>query len=540
MQFMRLAGSASGFSLGINISTSSVTVIELAKFENTLSLQAFCRLPFPAESPFAQAPDATSTRARVLADALRISAASSSCAVSALGRGCVAKHLDLPQELSGESLQAAMEIEAKKYFPFPIQEAMFDYRRSTSIGSPAVPMLLVGCRKDTLSLVRTMFQTAGVQLRAVETEELAIERACRMLPQFANMSQRCHVVVNICTRHFCLLLLLHGRIVYSQRCARRDVSSPEISRSAPVSEALISEALIERSAADISTMLTVDSLAPCNGFNAELVASLSTALRFCHSTFGDLKVEKISLCGAVPWPASLVESIQTSVGLSVEFIQPLRDMSLADHLAIDPVDADDSSLLIAIGLALRGDGVVGDINLLPWRKSQCAQVRKFRWIYGGSGLVGALVILLLWSRLLLSQIDIQTGKNAELLRQRTILDETVSHAVAAAGEESWRQNEALLPHYPRWLELLMGLAVATPVDVSVARLHSFNGQLELSGVARSRRGVITLVSNLARTDGYTSVRLASIKPAVKLGQGVTEFRLIGQLDDMACMDESSC
>ena len=64
MQFMRLAGSASGSSLGINISTSSVTVIELAKFENTLSLQAFCRLPFPAESPFAQAPDATSTRAR--------------------------------------------------------------------------------------------------------------------------------------------------------------------------------------------------------------------------------------------------------------------------------------------------------------------------------------------------------------------------------------------------------------------------------------------------------------------------------------------
>ena len=246
MQFMRLAGSVSGSSLGINISTSSVTVIELAKFENTLSLQAFCRLPFPAESPFAQAPDATSTRARVLADALRISAASSSCAVSALGRGCVAKHLDLPQELSGESLQAAMEIEAEKYFPFPIQEAMFDYRRSTSIGSPAVPMLLVGCRKDTLSLVRTMFQTAGVQLRAVETEELAIERACRMLPQFANMSQRCHVVVNICTRHFCLLLLLHGRIVYSQRCARRDVSSPKISRSAPVSEALISEALIER------------------------------------------------------------------------------------------------------------------------------------------------------------------------------------------------------------------------------------------------------------------------------------------------------
>jgi Tfp pilus assembly PilM family ATPase len=260
-----------------------------------------------------------------------------------------------------------------------------------------------------------MFQTAGVQLLAVETEELAIERACRMLPQFVNMSQRCDVVVNICTRHFCLLLLLYGRIVYSQRCARRDVSSPEISRSAPVSEALIPEALIEHSAADISTMLTVDSLALCNGFNAELVASLSTALRFCHSTFGDLKVEKNSVCGAVPWPASLVDSIQTSVSLSVEFIKPLRDMSLADHLAIDPVDAEDSSLFIAIGLALRGDGVVGDINLLPWRKSQCAQVRKFRWIYGGTGLVGALVILLLWSRLLLSQIDIQAGKNTELL-----------------------------------------------------------------------------------------------------------------------------
>ena len=540
MQFMRLAGSASVSSLGIDISTSSVTVIELAKFENTLSLLAYCRLPFPEESAFEEASEATSARARVIADALRISAASSSCAVSALGRGCVAKHLDLPHELIGESLQAAMEIEAEKYFPFPIQEAMFDYRRSTSIGSPAVPLLLVGCRKDTLSMVRTMFQTAGVQLLAVETEELAIERACRMLPQFANMSQRCHVVVNICTRHFCLLLLLHGRIVYSQRCARRDVSSPEISRSAPVSEALISEALIERSAADISPMLTVDSLAPCNGFNAELVASLLTALRFCHSTFGDLKVEKISVCGAVPWPASLVDSIQTSVGLSVEFIKPLRDMSLADHLAIDPVDADDSSLLIAIGLALRGDGVVGDINLLPWRKSHCAQVRKFRWIYGGTGLVGALVILLLWSRLLLSQIDIQAGENTELLRQRDILDETVSHAVAAAGEESWRQNEALLPHYPRWLELLMGLAVATPMDVSVERLHSFNGQLELSGVARSRRGVIALVSNLARTDGYTSVRLASIKPAVKLGQGVTEFRLIGKFDDMACVDESSC
>ncbi|MDE0763736.1 MAG: pilus assembly protein PilM [Porticoccaceae bacterium] len=538
MQFMRLAGRASGASLGIDISTSSVTVIELAKFKNILSLQAYCRLPFPAESAFEEASEATSMRARVIADALRISAASSSCAVSALGRGCVAKHLDLPHELIGESLQAAMEIEAEKYFPFPIEEAMFDYRRSASIGSPTVPMLLVGCRKDTLSPVRTMFQTAGVRLLAVETEELAIERACRMLPQFANMSQRCHVVVNVCTRHFCLLLMLRGRVVYSQRCARRNVSSAEISRSVPVSKALISEILIEHSAADISTVLTVDSLAPCNGFDADLVASLSTALRFFHSTFGDLKVEKISVCGEVPWPANLAELIQSSVGVSVEFIKPLRDISLAGHLAIDHVDSDDSSLLIAIGLALRGDGVVGDINLLPWRESQCAQVSKSRWIYGGTGLVGALIILLLWSRLLLSQIDIQGVKNIELLRQRIILDETVSHA--DAGERSWRQNEALLPHDPRWLELLMGLALATPADVTVERLHSFNGELELSGVARSRRGVITLVSNLARTDGYMSVRLSSIKPAVKLGLGVTEFRLIGRFDDTACVNESNC
>ena len=536
MHFMRLAGSASGSSLGIDISTSSVTVIELATFENTLSLQAFCRLPLPEESTLEEATDAAN--ARVLADALRISAASSRCAVSALGRGCVAKHLDLPEELTGESLQAAMEIEAEKYFPFPIQDAMFDYRRSTSIGSPAVPMLLVGCRKNNLSAVQTMFQTAGVHLLAVETEELAIERACRMLPQFANMSERCHLVVNICTRHFCLLVLLHGRIVYSQRCARRDVPNPEISPDAPVSKALISKALIERSAADISAILTVDSLAPGDGFNADLVASLATSLGFFRSTFGDLKVEKISLCGEVPRPASLAELIQTSLGVSVEFIKPLRDMSLAGHLAIHPVDADDASLLIAIGLALRGDGVVGDINLLPWRKLQCAQVRKVRWIYGGSGLVGAMIILLLWSRLLVSQIDIQGGKNIELLRQRTILDETVSHA--AAGEGSWRQNDALLPHYPRWLELLMGLTLATPADVSVERLHSFNGQLELSGVARSRRAVITLVSNLARTDGYTSVRLASIKPAAKLGLGATDFRLIGRFDDMACADESVC
>jgi hypothetical protein len=48
------------------------------------------------------------------------------------------------------------------------------------------------------------------------------------------------------------------------------------------------------------------------------------------------------------------------------------------------------------------------------------------------------------------------------------------------------------------------------------------------------------MSKLARTDGYTSVRLASIKPSVKLGQGVTEFGLIGKFDDMACVDESSC
>lgn len=346
------------------------------------------------------------------------------------------------------------------------------------------------------------------------------------------------MVVNICTRHFCLLVLLHGRIVYSQRCVRRDVSNPEISRGAVVSKAPVSKASGERSAADISSILTVDSLAPCDGFNADLVASLATALGFVRRTFGDLKVEKISLCGEVPWPASLAELIQTSLGVSVEFIKPLRDMSLAGHLAIDPVDADDASLLIAIGLALRRDGVVGDINLLPWRELQCAQARKFRWIYGGSGLVGALVILLLWSRLLVSQIDLQSGKNIALLRQRTILDETVSHV--AAEERAWRQNDALLPHYPRWLELFMGLTLATPADVSVERLHSFNGRFELSGVARSRHGVITLVSNLARTDGYTSVRLSLIKPAVTLDLGVTEFRLIGRFDDMACLDESAC
>ena len=184
-------------------------VIELAKFENTLSLQVNCRSLQKVPSRRRSRPQ---VRARVYADALWMSAASSSCAVSALGRGCVAKHLDLPHELIGESLQAMMEIEPEKYFPFPIEEAMFDYRRSASIGSPTVPMLLVGCREDALSPVRTMFQTAGVQLLAVETEELAIERGCRMLPQFAIMSQRCQVVVDVCTRHFFLLVLLRGQV----------------------------------------------------------------------------------------------------------------------------------------------------------------------------------------------------------------------------------------------------------------------------------------------------------------------------------------
>jgi type IV pilus assembly protein PilM len=137
--------------LGLDISASSVKVLELSKQGEHYRVERYAVEPMPQNAMV----ESTITEVEQVSDTVgrAVKKSGSKCkhvAVAVAGSHVISKIIQMPINLNDNELHQQIELEADRYVPYPLDEVNLDFSRqgATDAANEQQNVLLAACRKE--------------------------------------------------------------------------------------------------------------------------------------------------------------------------------------------------------------------------------------------------------------------------------------------------------------------------------------------------------------------------------------------------------
>ena len=339
--------------LGIDISSTSVKLLELSRSGSRYKVEAYAVEPLPAnavvEKNIAELEGVGQAIARVLAKA-KTSARSVAVAVS--GSAVITKTIEMEAGLSDDELENQLKIEADQYIPYPLEEVAIDFevQGTSARNSERVEVLLAACRKENVEVREAALALAGLTAKVVDVEAYALERAYGLLAEQLGGShdELTVAVVDIGATMTTLSVLHNGRTIYTreQLFGGRQLTE-EIQRRYGLS---VEEAGMAKRQGGLPDDYESEVLQP---FKDALVQQVSRSLQFFFAAGQFNDVDYILLAGGTASIPDLDRLIQQKIGTQTMVANPFADMALSGKVNAGALASDAPALMIACGLAMR-------------------------------------------------------------------------------------------------------------------------------------------------------------------------------------------
>ncbi|UQY37179.1 pilus assembly protein PilM [Pseudomonas fulva] len=339
--------------LGIDISSTSVKLLELSRSGSRYKVEAYAVEPLPAnavvEKNIAELEGVGQALSRVLAKA-KTSVRSVSVAVA--GSAVITKTVEMEAGLSDDELENQLKLEADQYIPYPLEEVAIDFEvQGISPRNPErVEVLLAACRKENVEVREAALALAGLTAKVVDVEAYALERAYDLLAeQLGGAHDELTVaVVDIGATMTTLSVLHNGRTIYTreQLFGGRQLTE-EIQRRYGLS---VDEAGLAKKQGGLPDDYESEVLQP---FKDALVQQVSRSLQFFFAAGQYNDVDYILLAGGTASIPDLDRLIQQKIGTQTLVANPFADMALSGKVNAGALASDAPALMIACGLAMR-------------------------------------------------------------------------------------------------------------------------------------------------------------------------------------------
>ncbi|MDE2220669.1 MAG: type IV pilus assembly protein PilM, partial [Gammaproteobacteria bacterium] len=139
--------------LGLDITTSSIKLIELISSGGHYRVESYAAEPTPANSMN----EKTLVDPQAVGEAIRRAvkrsgAASTEVAIAISGDAAITKVIQMPKGLRDADLEAQVEMQADQYIPFPMDEVSYDFEvlGPSEKDNDSVDVLLVASRTDNV------------------------------------------------------------------------------------------------------------------------------------------------------------------------------------------------------------------------------------------------------------------------------------------------------------------------------------------------------------------------------------------------------
>ncbi len=339
---------------GLDITTSSIKLIELTQNGRNFAVECYAAEPSPPNSITEKSiVDAEAVGEAVRRAVKRAGTKSAEVAIAISGDAAITKIIQMPANLNENDMEAQVEIQADQYIPFPMEEVSFDFQViGESENDPdMVDVLLVATRTENVDQRRAAVEAAGLKARVVDVEPFALENACSlMIHQMPDAGIGHQVaVVDFGASSTTFSVLEDLRVIYT-----RDFNfggqqlTEEIMRIYGLS---LEDAGRAKKEGGLPSNYQPEVLDP---FIDDMTQQVSRSLQFFLASGGGREQpEQILVCGGCANIPGVADLIASKVGIPTEIGDPLGNMKISSRARSQGVQADATALLTACGLALR-------------------------------------------------------------------------------------------------------------------------------------------------------------------------------------------
>jgi type IV pilus assembly protein PilM len=340
--------------LGLDITTSSVKLIELVTGGGQYRVESYAAEPTPANA----INEKTIVDAEAVGEAIRRAvkrsgAKSKEVAIAISGDAAITKIIQMPRNLRGADLEAQVQLQADQYIPFPMDEVSYDFEviGPSEKDAESIDVLLVATRTENVEQRQAAVNAAGLVARIVDVEAFALENACKLMThQMPDGGiDRTIAVADFGASSTTFSVLKNLRVVYTRDFAFGGQQlTEEIMRTYGLS---MEEAGRAKKEGGLPGNYQAEVLDP---FIDDMTQQVSRSLQFyLASGSGREQPEKLLICGGCANIPGVADVIASRVGISAERGDPLGQMKLSSRAKAQAVGRDATALLTACGLALR-------------------------------------------------------------------------------------------------------------------------------------------------------------------------------------------
>ena len=340
--------------LGLDITTSSIKLIELIRSGASYRVESYAAEPTP--------PNAINEKAIVdseaVGGAIRRAVKRSGTKIKELafaisGDAVITKVIQMPSQLRDSDLEGQVELQADQYIPFPMEEVSFDFEViGESQRDPEMQdVLLVATRTENVDQRQVAVEAAGLATRVVDVESFAVENACQLLAHqmLGNGQDKFIAIVDFGATSTTFSVLKDLKVIYT-----RDFSfggaqlTEEIMRTYGLS---VEDAGRAKKEGGLPSNYQPEVL---DAFIDDMSQQVSRSLQFFLASGSDrTQPDQILVCGGCANIPGVADVIGSRVGIPTEIGDPLGQMKLSTKAKSQGVRGDATALLTACGLALR-------------------------------------------------------------------------------------------------------------------------------------------------------------------------------------------
>ncbi|HLO24965.1 MAG TPA: type IV pilus assembly protein PilM [Geobacteraceae bacterium] len=312
--------------VGIDIGSSSVKVVQVKEQKGVYTLLSVGILPLPAEAIVDNTlMDSSSIveTIKTLVKDLDISAKDAASSIS--GNAVIIRKIVLPS-MDQEELEEKILWEAEQYIPFDINDVNIDFQiLGQDAGDPSrMNVLLVASKKDIVNDYIAVFNETGLKLSVIDVDAFAVQNAFEI--NYDVFPEEVIALVNIGASIMNLNIVKDGSSIFT-----RDVQTggslytDEIQKQFGVSS---EEAERIKISGDCPDRLKLQEI--ISRLNETLALEMRRSLDFYNSTASEGKISKVMLSGGAAKTPMLTEAVSQRLGVPVEILNSFQKVKFSD------------------------------------------------------------------------------------------------------------------------------------------------------------------------------------------------------------------
>ncbi len=338
--------------LGVDISSTSIKILELSKSGSRYRVESYAVEPLPPNSVVEKNIAEVDLVGEAIARAVKKSGSrvkTAACAVA--GGAVITKVITMPAHLTEDEMESQIQVEADQYIPYPLEEINLDFEvlHASETEPDKVDVLLAASRSDNVDVRVAALELGSLQPKVVDVEAFALENSVGLIARedpgdYGTLLAVADIGATMTT----LSIMEDFNIIYTreQMFGGRQLTE-EIMRRYGLS---YEEAGLAKRQGGLPDNYEPEVLQP---FKFSMVQEVNRALQFFFSSSKYGAVDSIILAGGCASIPGVAEMIQEKTGTTVRTANPFANMSVASGVRAESLANDAPALMIACGLALR-------------------------------------------------------------------------------------------------------------------------------------------------------------------------------------------